>query len=475
MLRLSLKWRVGLYTAMVLLIAAGVISWIAYSEFKEAMINSLDYRLQSDVRSILNITVDRGSLDDARSEIEALLKPAANPDQDTFKIWFEDNNRFIASDENIDALLLQVIDTNPVIQWKDTFFQCDLIYNENPVRMIWAKCPIRFEGETSTRELNILISTDASFAYHEMAEFLRALLIIVGIVVWAGIGGLFMALRWGLRPLEEMTEKMEQISEHPLDGSHINTADTVQELRPFVMSWSRMLKRLSLAMEKNKRFTADASHELRTPLAVIKSTLQLARSQKRTPELYEKAIDESLEDIDRMNHLIDKLLNLSRLDYLLPAETLRFINMEELIEDLIVRYEPLALDHGKTIQKTLCPAQIKGDEIQLGQMLSNLLDNAIRYAPEKSVVSLKMEKSETRLTVTVHDEGGKISPEDQLHIFDRFYRIDPARDRKSGGAGLGLSIAYEIAQQHHGTITVSSTPAAGTNFTVTLPLDEFES
>jgi signal transduction histidine kinase len=439
------------------------------------MIDSLDYRLHSDTHAIHKIILEEGSLEDADSEIKALLNLKSNTDQGAYKIWFEGNDEQITSDENIDSLLSQIIKTNPVIQWEDGIFATNLIYNEEPLRVIWARDPIRFEGATSTQELNVFVSISASYAHHEMAEFLKALLIIAGVVIWTGIGGLFAVLRWGLRPLEQMAEKMEQVFGHPLKDSVMNTADTVKELHPFVTSWSRMLKRLSISMEENKRFTADASHELRTPLAVIKSTLQLARSQKRTSEFYEKAIDESLEDINRMNLLIDKLLELSRLDYLLPPETFKSIDMEQLIEGLITQYEPVARNHGKTLQKTLCQAQIEGDEVQLGQMLVNLLHNAIRYSPEKSTLSVNMQKTETYLKVIVHDEGGAITPQEQFQIFDRFYRIDKSRNRNSGGTGLGLSIAYEIAQRHDGTITVSSSPGIGTDFTISLPVSRHQS
>lgn len=470
MLTLSLKWRIGIYTAVVLLIAIGAISLIAFGEFKESMIDSLDYRLESDIRAIQNIILEEKTLASASGEIKAFLNTQANSGKDVYKIWFEGDNEQITNDENIESLLLQIIEANPVVEWEDHYFSTNIVYNEKSLRVIWARYPIHLNDETSAQELNIFISIDASFARHEMAEFLNALLIITGIVVWAGIGGLFIALRWGLRPLKQMTEKMEHISGHSLEDLGMNSADTVKELRPFVVSWQQMLKRLLTATEKNKRFTADASHELRTPLAVIKSTLQLARSQKRTAEIYEKAIDESLEDIDRINRLMDKLLELSRLDYSLSSEKFKFIHMEQLVKGVIVQFEPIAQNSGKTLQENLCPASINGDEIQLVQMLVNLIDNAIRYSPERSTITVSMEKNETCLKIIFHDEGGLITLQQQSRIFDRFYRIDKARDRKSGGTGLGLSIAYEIARQHGGAITVSSSPETGTNFSITLPV-----
>ena len=469
---LSLKWRIGSYAAVVLLIAISVISYIAYKEFEEAMIDSLDYRLQSDTDTIQDIILEEGSLDKARNEIIAIAHSKTNPYRSAYKIWFQGDDDWISSHGKIEALLSQVINTNPDIEWENGFFETDFVDDERPLRLIWAKYTIQFEGESEPRQLNVFGSTDAFYAQHELAEFLNALLIIAGIVIWAGTAGLFIVLRWGLRPLERMIEKMEHFSGHPLNNSAMDPADTVEELRPFVTSWSGMLKRLSIAIQENKRFTADASHELRTPLALVKSTLQLARSQKRTPDFYENAIDESLEDLDRMNLLIDKLLELSRLDNTLLIETFKPVNIKKILRTLIAQYETIIEHSGKTLSSTLCDAQIQGDEIHLSRMLNNLLENAIQYSPEESTISVSMKIIHNSLKITVHDQGGTITPDEQAKIFNRFYRIDKARNRKSGGTGLGLAIAYETAHQHNGTITVSSSPETGTDFTITLPVSQ---
>jgi heavy metal sensor kinase len=467
---LSLKWRIGIYTALVLLLAISIISVIAYWNFKKAIFDSLDYQLETDTDTIRNMIQEEGSLEDARNHIAAIFAPESNLHRWGYKIWFEGEDELFSSNENIDLLLEKVVQKNNSIQWKEGVFTTDTVYNEKPLRVIWAKYTVLLNGESSTKALNVVGSINADHVKHETAKFLATLLIITAIVIWAGIGGLSWALRWGLRPLKQMTMQMESISERPPIEADIDCPETIDELRPFVTSWRRMLGRLSLAMEENRRFTSDASHELRTPLAIVKSTLQLARSQKRSPEFYEQSIDQSLEDLDRMNKLIDKLLELSRIDKLFSLKTQKQIDMKYLAERIIAKYEPIASDKGKVLQAKLCHSQVKGDGIHLERMLANLLDNAILYSPDKSAISVSMKKENTQLRFIVHDEGGKITPVEQTKIFERFYRIDQARDRKTGGTGLGLAIAKEIALEHGGDITVASSCDKGTDFIINLPL-----
>jgi len=264
---------------------------------------------------------------------------------------------------------------------------------------------------------------------------------------------------------------MDKVSGKHLDEAPINFPQVPQELSPFVRAWSQMLSRLSHAMKEQRRFTSDASHELRTPIATIKSTLQLARSQERPTEYYKKAIDQSLEDTERLNHLIDQLLELSRLGNIEYVQDREMINMQQLTLGVCEQYSVIARQQGRSMKCKYCPAKIVGHVQLIRQLLANLIDNAIKYSPDDSTISVLMDKNDAQLKITIHDEGGSLSENERHLIFERFYRLDKARNRSTGGAGIGLSIAKEIAQKHGGDITVSSNPKDGTSFIITLPIE----
>jgi heavy metal sensor kinase len=345
----------------------------------------------------------------------------------------------------------------------------NIIENKKAYRGIWARYADLGSNFKTDDTLNVVIYTSSDYVRHEIEEFLLELLGLGGLIVWFSIGFTAWILRWGLKPVSHITNLMDNVSGKHLDEQTNNYPQVPQELSPFVRAWSQMLSRLSHAMKEQRRFTSDASHELRTPIAIVKSTLQLARSQERPVEYYKTAIDQSLEDMERLNHLIDQLLQLSRLDNVENSQDQEIIDMHQLTSDVCEIYSAIAQQQGHSLECKFCSAKVVGHIQLIRQLLANLIDNAIKYSPKDSIISILMEKDDTQLKLIIHDEGGGISENERHLIFERFYRLDKARNRSTGGAGIGLSIAKEIAQKHGGDITVSSNPKDGTNFTIVLP------
>lgn len=233
------------------------------------------------------------------------------------------------------------------------------------------------------------------------------------------------------------------------------------------------LKPVLQSFEQLRQFTSDASHELRNPLTAIRASISVMQSH---PERIHPADEEKLRAIasasTQMSQLVDDLLLLARMDRAAPNQRgWRRMALDEILEDLVELYGDRADQAHLALKAQLVPhLEIYGDAPQLQRLFTNLLTNALQYTPAGGTVTVSLQRHGTAALVTVADTGIGIAPAQLPHIFDRFWRADPARSAQDGGSGLGLAIAQTIAQRHNGDISVSSQPNLGSRFQVKLPL-----
>ncbi|WP_337884435.1 two-component system sensor histidine kinase RppB [Fischerella thermalis] len=234
------------------------------------------------------------------------------------------------------------------------------------------------------------------------------------------------------------------------------------------------MRPIDRSYKQMQQFTSDASHELRTPLAAIHATVETILDKSH---LSEQEARDILASIKRQSHrlaeLVQDLLLLSRLEqHSLPIERLPCC-LNVLINDLIEEFSALASTASLELTSSvLChqPLYIMGDEDQLLRLLSNLIANAIQYTPAGGQIAIILKRSNGDAVIEVQDTGIGIAPHEQEAIFDRFYRVNSDRSRRTGGSGLGLAIAQAIAQTHEGSIQVQSQVGKGSTFIVRLPL-----
>ena len=225
------------------------------------------------------------------------------------------------------------------------------------------------------------------------------------------------------------------------------------------------------AWEQQRQFVADASHELKTPLTVILANSGILLSHREdTVGAQVKWIEYIQEEARRMKGLVEDMLFLAKSDAArLPATRLP-VDMSELTEGCLLPFESVAFEAGVTLESDIRPGlYVNGDEGQLRRLVYILLDNACKYAGSGGAVAVVLSRTSDRLKLTVRNTGPAIPPEHLEHLFERFYRSDSARTREAGGYGLGLAIAKAIVQSHRGQISVASSEAEGTVFTVLLP------
>ena len=297
-------------------------------------------------------------------------------------------------------------------------------------------------------------------------------LVVIGlpIVVLVGLGGGYVLLGQALAPVDQITRKAEQITQHNL-GERLPVARTADELERLALSLNHMIGRLEDAFLNSKRFVADASHELRTPLTVLRAELEnIVADKSLAPEVRE-TLGSLLEEVERLAKIVEQLFALSRLDAGEARVEWTQFDLAELVTTTADQMSLLAEDKGIAVTcEAPQPVMVKGDRARLKQVVVNLLDNAIKYTPAKGAVTLRVVAVNDQAVLEVADTGIGIPAAAQPHIFERFFRVDKARSRDEGGAGLGLSIVKSICTAHGAEVGVESNESGGSRFRVMLPV-----
>ncbi len=296
----------------------------------------------------------------------------------------------------------------------------------------------------------------------------RVLLLMLVAGLFALLGSVILGsalLERALRPIETIAEAASQIATGDDLSRRIQYDGPPDELGQLTTIFNATLSRLENLFTAQRRFVADVSHELRTPLTVIQANVDLVR--RYGPD------EDSLQAIDseskRMARLVGDLLLLAQADAGELPLVKQNLELDTLVLEVFEQAEVLSGSNTQVRLGRFEPVRVYGDPDRLKQLLLNLVSNAIKYTPPEGTITLSVWPEGSQALIAVADTGEGIPPEDLPHIFDRFYRVDKARARKQGGAGLGLAIAQWIAQAHGGTIGAQSQPGVGTTFTVRLP------
>ncbi len=303
-----------------------------------------------------------------------------------------------------------------------------------------------------------------------LQNILFGLLIATPFVLILSAFGSYWLARRAFRPIHRLASTAREISARALD-QRVPVPRAQDEVRDLSIIFNQMIERLERAFAQQRRFVADASHELRTPVAVIRSLTELAVAQPSNAEDNLMALREVNAEAERLGHLINDLLALARTDenqIKLDSEPVR---IDLLAADVVASLEPLAVERHLTLcTANLNPATVMGDAARLIQIIISLVDNALIYTNAGGSVTLSVKVSDSLAYLIVRDTGIGIAQKDLEHIFERFYRADPARSKAVGGSGLGLAIADWLVRAQNGSISVESEPGRGSTFTVTLPL-----
>jgi heavy metal sensor kinase len=288
----------------------------------------------------------------------------------------------------------------------------------------------------------------------------------------AGAGGWLLAYR-SLAPVAAMAERARRIGgDDP--GGRLPVANPRDELGRLAETFNDLLGRLELSMQQQRQFMADASHELRTPITTTRTAANVALQQHhRDEDDYRRALTIVEQQAVRLSRIVEDMFTLARADSGTYPVHRQSMYLDEVIDEVVSAANVLASVRGVRIRFTgVRSASFTGDEELVRRMVVNLLDNAVRHSPDAAVVDVELRLAETGYSIVVIDQGPGIPQENQAHIFERFYRVDPSRARSGGrdsGAGLGLALVRWVARLHGGEVTLTSSSQAGSMFTIELP------
>jgi heavy metal sensor kinase len=303
-----------------------------------------------------------------------------------------------------------------------------------------------------------------------LASIAVASLVLLGATTWLASW----KIRRSLLPLQILARQASLVSTQSWKLQPPKEAEDIEELRPLTESMTQMLARLEFSFKQQREFVGNAAHELKTPVAVLKSTLQSLLQRPRSSEEYRAGLQASLQDLERLEQLLQWMLRLARAEQWAQngqRRELEVVDINATCEEAVERIRSLAQSRNTSIQlATNGPVPFRADPEDLQLVWTNLLENAVRYSPEGSSVEVGVNHADGKAQITFQDHGAGISASDLPRIFDRFYRGDPSRTRATGGFGLGLAIVKALVEAYGGTIAAESTPAKGTRMTVQLPI-----
>jgi heavy metal sensor kinase len=342
----------------------------------------------------------------------------------------------------------------------------------------------RFPGGSPVRSITFPVLTDGklsrivqvSSSLGEISDTLHNILVVLGIsiplaILLFGYGGWFMA-GLALKPVDLITRSAKKITAENL-SHRLEVVNPRDEIGRLAATFNDTLARLENSFKRTRQFSVDVSHELRTPLTILRGETELGLRLAKEPDEFRELLQSNLDEIKKMSKIIEDLLFLSKAEEGGLYLDLQEVELREFLQELIQQAHSLTQETGVVLSfEGGAPVHVKGDRVRLRQIFLNLLENGVKYNRPDGEVRLVLARDGGQARVSVIDTGIGIPEEDLPYVFDRFYRVDKARNSASGGSGLGLSLAKSFTAAHGGKIEVVSTPGKGSEFTVYLPLVE---
>jgi heavy metal sensor kinase len=449
MIRLSIRQRLTAWYAAALLLGLMVFGFTMWVSLRQRLVAGVDARLAQRIQGL-------------KSALEPEIRDRARLRQELAEFLREVPDSSLVQLRDSSGAVLSPTDGQPLLRPAPS--------RETPYTDVVAGRQLRvaatrLESAGSVFEAQVAIPLDEILGV--MRAFRQLLFFLIPAVLTVScLGGYWLSSR-ALRPVDEITTVARSIGVQNL-SQRIAVPRTGDEIERMARTWNEVLERLETSVRRIRQFTSDASHELRTPLALIRATAELALRRDRDPEDYRSSLRQIEQDAGRMTELTESLLTLARAD----ADTLQLTrqptDLNQLAHSVVEQSGTVAANTGIAL-RAITPDQpvvATADPSGIRRILLILVDNAMKHTPPGGTITVSVANHGRAATLTVEDTGEGIPADALPHIFERFYRADPARG--SSGFGLGLSIAQAIAQAHGTAIEVASTPGAGSRFCISL-------
>jgi len=467
MFSLPIKWKLTLWYTLILALILVAFSSSVYIYFRNSLQKSIDTKIKS-IADVLSSSMVETHGTNVFSNFERYLENVlGKKPKGKFIQIMDSSGRIGAKMSDIEA---ETIPTS--FSALEKALKGEVVYetieSASKQRIRTVIVPIM---EKERDKVTTIVQVGTSL--EDFDETIRRLLLIFLISIPTSIAittvsGYFLA-RKALKPVDKIRRTAIKISSSNLD-ERIDVGEKRDELGRLATTFNDMIERLKESFQRINQFSIDVSHELKTPLTILKGETEVALRKDRNIEEYKKILKSNLEEIDRMTKIIDDLLLLSKAESNNIVINQEDIQIKDLLVDICMSMEMFAKQKGvELVLGNMEEANLRGDELKIRRMFSNIIENGIKYTPKGGKVEVYSSLNNGYINIYIKDNGIGIPESDIKFIFDRFYRGDKSRRRETG-SGLGLSISKWIAQAHKGTIEVKSVLSQGSTFIVKLPL-----
>jgi heavy metal sensor kinase len=456
-----IAWYAGLLTGGLTLL--GIVTYVALENSLVGSLKENQLRRSRQVAQLVREEIQNQSLPRAGQEVETRYAPEVN--DRFFRISQQDGVLLYVSrapkDQSFDPASL------PPPKWPQETENARQVSLLGGRKMLITGHTLHMPGGA-----NYLVETGAPMdeVHSDLRKWLTFLALMLPVTALLALGGGYILVKRALLPVDQIASSAERITSLNL-SDRLPVPHTGDELERLSLALNHMIERIEGSFQQTQRFVEDASHELRTPLTVLRGELEsMAQDPQLAPDLREQ-VGSVHEEVLRLTNIVEGLFAISRLDAGDAANEWLPFDLSQLVCSTADQMGLLAEDKNITVT---CDATlgvwVEGDRSRIKQVVVNLLDNAIKYTPAGGLVTLTVKQENSKAVFEVVDNGIGIPPAALPRVFDRFYRVDSARSRAQGGAGLGLSIVKSICTAHHGRVEASSNPGQGSRFRVELPL-----
>jgi two-component system heavy metal sensor histidine kinase CusS len=452
----SLLRRLSLAFTIVAILVLSMAGGLLYHSLSSQLMHRDDSEISVKLDEFLGAARRFGSADAIRSNGDLFREELLTHPAISFVV-LDDQGRVLADSDRRDHRLQSIGSGNPAEHQP---------YSCSPPFIGPSRCVFGDEELRSGESIRVLLAHEATTRYSVLREYQGDVwLVILGGSALMGLLGYAIAKR-GLSPVKTIGQRISRIEAHNL-GERLDIRGGPVELRDIAGPVNRMLDRLQRAFARLSQFSSDLAHDMRTPLANMISASEITLSRNRSTEEYEALIDSNIEECQRLQRMIETMLFLARADHSKELLRLGVFDCHEEFARLTSYFEGVAENKG--VHFAIDGAiQVRADPSMLRRALSNLISNALEHADAESEVALRAYRSDEYVAVAVTNIGRTIPPEHIGKIFDRFYRINSARQGSAKNMGLGLAIVRSIMELHRGRVDVVSR-AGLTTFTLYFP------
>lgn len=475
--RLSVKWKWALGTTIGVFVVFLVFGLLMFKAFTQ---NALEIQ-SKEVSSALNVVKKRININAKQQFTFDTLEPSLRPGNNHFQTILNDDVISSVASKN---LTLTIFNNQDV----QLFSNRDNLKNQKSIKKLGhfvGQKIITVNGrkilvgrvnvisKQSDKLLGYVQIIDNLDDYHKMyVKLVKILvvLILLGLMAIALFG--YLLADWLLRPVENIAKTIAEVEQDPKTTDRVEGLVKNDELSDLGQILNEMLDRMQRYIDQQARFVEDVSHELRTPVAIVKGHMDLLnRWGKDDPQILNDSIKASLDEMKRMETLVQEMLDLTRADQVEINFRKEATDVQDVVYQVYNNFTLIHPDFKFSLEDDIHENTIVSMyRDHLEQVLIILSDNAFKYSQDRKEIHFSMSRTQREIQIAVQDFGEGIAKEDASHVFDRFYRVDKARSRQKGGNGLGLSIAQKLIEGYGGSISLESSLGHGSIFRITLPI-----